>query len=49
MGTTGPNILWVCTDQQRYDTTHALGNEHIRTPNRDRLVAEGVAFTNAYS
>jgi arylsulfatase len=43
-----PNILWICTDQQRFDTIHALGNEHIRTPNLDRLVAEGVAFTNAY-
>ena len=44
-----PNILWICTDQQRYDTIHALGNEHIRTPNLDRLVAEGVAFTRAYT
>jgi len=44
-----PNILWICTDQQRYDTIHALGNDHIRTPNLDRLVAEGVAFTRAYS
>ena len=26
-----PNILWICTDQQRYDTIGALGNEHIRT------------------
>jgi arylsulfatase len=43
-----PNILWICTDQQRFDTIHALGNAHIRTPNLDRLVAEGVAFTNAY-
>ncbi|MBC7235930.1 MAG: sulfatase-like hydrolase/transferase [Chloroflexi bacterium] len=43
-----PNILWICTDQQRYDTIHALGNAHIRTPNLDRLVAEGVAFTQAY-
>ena len=33
-----PNILWICTDQQRYDTIHALGNEHIRTPNMDKLV-----------
>ena len=44
-----PNILWICTDQQRFDTVHALGNEHIRTPNLDRLVSEGVAFTRAYS
>jgi len=33
-----PNILWICTDQQRYDTIHALGNEHIRTPNMDKLM-----------
>ena len=49
MSNTRPNILWICTDQQRHDTIHALGNEHIRTPNLDRLVAEGVAFMNAYS
>jgi len=43
-----PNILWICTDQQRWDTIHALGNKHIRTPNLDRLCAEGVAFTHAF-
>jgi len=43
-----PNILWICTDQQRYDTIHTLGNPHIRTPNLDRLVAQGVAFTHAH-
>ncbi len=43
-----PNILWFCTDQQRFDTIHALGNPHISTPNLDRLVAEGVAFTHAF-
>ncbi len=43
-----PNILWICTDQQRYDTIHALGNAHIQTPNVDRLVADGVTFTHAY-
>lgn len=43
-----PNILWITTDQQRADTIHALGNEHIRTPNLDRLCAEGVAFRRAY-
>ncbi len=45
----GPNILWICTDQQRFDTIAALGNSLIRTPNVDRLVAEGVAFTQAYA
>lgn len=43
-----PNILWICTDQQRWDTVRALGNPHIRTPNLDRLVETGVAFTHAY-
>ena len=43
-----PNILWICTDQQRADTISAFGNPHIRTPNLDRLAAAGVAFTNAY-
>jgi len=48
MADTRSNILWICTDQQRYDTIRCLGNEHIRTPNLDRLVSDGVAFTNAY-
>ena len=43
-----PNILWICTDQQRYDTIGALGNPHVDTPNIDRLVAQGFAFTHAY-
>lgn len=43
-----PNILWICTDQQRYDTIGALGNPYVSTPNIDSLVSEGVAFTHAY-
>ncbi len=43
-----PNILWICTDQQRWDTIASLGNPHIRTPNIDRLANEGVAFLNAF-
>jgi len=45
---TRPNILWICTDQQRYDTIGALGNPYVHTPNIDRLVAEGVAFSHAF-
>jgi arylsulfatase A-like enzyme len=44
-----PNILWYCTDQQRWDTIAALGNPHIRTPRLDALCREGVAFTRAYA
>ena len=43
-----PNILWYCTDQQRFDTIGALGNEHVTTPTIDTLVRHGVAFTHAY-
>jgi arylsulfatase len=44
-----PDVLFVMADQQRFDTIAALGNPHIYTPNYDRLVRRGVAFTNAYS
>jgi len=43
-----PNVLWLCTDQQRYDTIGALGNDLVRTPNIDRLIDSGVAFAQAY-
>lgn len=43
-----PNILWYCSDQQRFDTIGALGNPHVHTPNLDRLAREGVAFTHAH-
>ncbi len=43
-----PNILWICTDQQRYDSIAALGNPHVSTPNIDALANEGVAFERAY-
>ena len=43
-----PNLLWYCTDQQRFDTIRALGNEYVRTPVLDQLVSQGTAFTHAY-
>lgn len=49
MPTQPPNILILFTDMQRADTIHALGNEVIKTPNLDRLVAEGTSFTNTFS
>ncbi len=44
-----PNILVFFTDQQRHDTIAALGNRTLRTPNLDRLVREGLAFTSAFT
>lgn len=43
------NILLLFTDQQRFDTIHALGNRIIKTPVLDKLVQEGVSFENAYT
>jgi arylsulfatase A-like enzyme len=43
-----PNILWICTDQQRFDTLGCYGNLFVRTPNLDRLAADGVLFEQAY-
>jgi arylsulfatase A-like enzyme len=43
-----PNILLIQTDQQRYNTIHALGNEKILTPNLDGLVESGMSFTNSF-
>lgn len=42
-----PNILFLFTDDQRFDTIRALGNQDVITPNLDRLVEEGTAFTEA--
>jgi len=42
------NILFLFTDDQRFDTIHALGNKNIITPNMDSLVHNGVSFTRAY-
>jgi arylsulfatase len=44
-----PDILYIMTDQQRFDTIAALGNSHIYTPNLDRLVRRGISFSNAYA
>jgi arylsulfatase len=49
MPVTQPDILFIMTDQQRFDTIAALGNTHIYTPNLDRLVRRGITFSNAYA
>jgi arylsulfatase A-like enzyme len=43
-----PNILFILSDDQRWDTIHALGNPEIDTPHLDRLVDRGFVFDNAY-
>jgi arylsulfatase len=43
-----PNIIFIITDQQRFDTIRALGFPYVDTPNLDRLVEEGVSFSNCF-
>ena len=43
-----PNILFMMTDDQRFDDLGCMGNEIIRTPNLDRLAADGVVFENTF-
>lgn len=42
------NVLFLLSDDQRFDTIHALGNDVIQTPNLDRLAQRGFVFTNNY-
>ena len=42
------NVLFIVTDDQRWDTIHALGNSEIHTPNIDRLVQRGTSFVRAH-
>jgi arylsulfatase A-like enzyme len=44
-----PNLLLITTDQQRFDTIHALGNRYIHTPHLNWLVDEGLTFTRCYA
>ena len=42
------NILVLFTDDQRFDTIQALGNQDIHTPHLDKMVHKGTSFKNSY-
>jgi arylsulfatase A-like enzyme len=44
-----PNIILIFTDDQRFNSIHALGNDLIITPNLDGLVKNGTTFTHTYN
>ena len=52
-----PNFLFIYTDDQRYDAMGVVQREEgeharfpwFKTPNMDRLAAEGVRFRNAFA
>jgi len=43
-----PNILLIMTDQHSRQVLGCYGDTLVRTPNLDRLAAEGMRFDNAY-
>ena len=44
-----PNILFLMSDEHRFDVAGFAGNQIVRTPNLDRLAKDAVVFENAYT
>ena len=45
---TKPHIIFIITDQQRFDTLRAWGCDYMVTPTLDRLAGESISFRQAY-
>ena len=43
-----PNIIFILTDDQRWDALGYAGNDIIQTPEMDRLAEEGTYFSHAF-
>lgn len=43
-----PNLFFILTDDQRWDTLGAAGNPVIHTPHLDRVAREGTRFAHAF-
>ncbi len=43
-----PNIIFLLTDDQRFDMLGCMGNDIIQTPNIDAMANDGVIFENAF-
>ena len=43
-----PNVLLICTDQQRRDTMACYGNDFVQSPNVNALADESFVFENCY-
>ena len=43
-----PNIVFILSDDHRWDQMGCAGHEIVRTPNIDRLAADGVRFKNMF-
>lgn len=49
LGATGPNIVLIFVDDLGYGDLACYGNKKIKTPNLDRLAAEGQRWTSFYA
>ena len=49
MSTNRPNILYIFFDELRADILGCYGHPYVRTPNLDRLAAEGVRFERCWT
>ncbi|MBF0198698.1 MAG: sulfatase-like hydrolase/transferase, partial [Planctomycetes bacterium] len=43
-----PNILFILSDDHRWDAMSCMNHSFVKTPHMDRLVAEGAHFENAF-
>lgn len=43
-----PNVVFILTDDQRWDHMSCAGHPFLRTPNMDRLAEEGAYFANMF-
>ena len=43
------NVLLISSDQHNAEILGCMGNPVVKTPNIDKLAAEGVVFTQAFT
>ena len=43
-----PNLVLIIADDMAWDDCGAYGHPHIKTPNLDKLAADGMRFDNAF-
>jgi len=47
--TNRPNVIFIMTDDQRWDAMSCAGNKILKTPNMDRLASGGLRFDHAFA
>ncbi len=43
-----PNVVFILTDDQRWDQLSCEGHEYLKTPHLDRIASEGARFKNMF-